>query len=361
MVTSRSTLFAVLVLVITLNAFADRSHTPFSSATLTRIDTGSTLMFRNDSLSKKKVLVGIFGVCSRSFRYTWPQIVRMIIQPLDMDYDVDIYIQNNQVDNIDRMDGEAIQSSGRFLAQTHHKVDYVEFFQSEIDNVLSLIFKKSDTYFPGFYEPGDPRLPGGHKGHRQMKLNGIRQLYQEQKIADYIMSLKNNYQAVVILNSDLYPLLPISSDDLNVAANLPNTVATSVQQDCGGITNAFYMGSPLSVASALGILQSSVNQPVYAESYEKLLFMHFKNHGISRLVTNMPFCKMRNNHQCVYSGQGFYGSAYMRLDYKHRSIVKNALSEIQLTSRVKTGHLKFVFYAIIFVCLVRFAQRLRKH
>ena len=48
------------------------------------------------SPKKKKALVAVFGVFSRSLRKTWPQINRMIVRPLEKDYDVEIYGFNNQ-------------------------------------------------------------------------------------------------------------------------------------------------------------------------------------------------------------------------------------------------------------------------
>ena len=85
------------------------------------------------SPKKKKALVAVYGVFSRSLRSTWPQINRMIVKPLEKDYDVDIYGFNNQVDNIDTLDGRPIQKSSASTIKTNHKLVYQEVKQSQLD------------------------------------------------------------------------------------------------------------------------------------------------------------------------------------------------------------------------------------
>ena len=85
------------------------------------------------SPKKKKALVAVFGVFSRSLRNTWPQINRMIVKPLEKEYDVEIYGFNNQVDNIDSLDGQPIQKSSADTIKTNHKLVYQEVKQSQLD------------------------------------------------------------------------------------------------------------------------------------------------------------------------------------------------------------------------------------
>ena len=90
------------------------------------------------SPKKKKALVAVFGVFSRSLRKTWPQINRMIVEPLERDYDVEVYGFNNQVDNIDMLDGLPVQKSSIQTIKTNHKLVYQEVKQSQLDAYIKL-------------------------------------------------------------------------------------------------------------------------------------------------------------------------------------------------------------------------------
>ena len=88
------------------------------------------------SPKKKKALVAVFGIFSRALRKTWPQINRMIVKPLERDYDVEIYGFNNQVDNIDTLDGKPIKKSSADTIKTSHKLVYQEAKQSQFDEYI---------------------------------------------------------------------------------------------------------------------------------------------------------------------------------------------------------------------------------
>ena len=117
------------------------------------------------SPKKKKALVAVYGVFSRSLRSAWPQINRMIVEPLEKDYEVEVYGLNNQVDNIDTLDGRPIQKSSASTIKTNHKLVYQEVKQSQLDEYI----KKHNSWLTHSW-----KVYG-----ESMRKNAVRQFYLE--------------------------------------------------------------------------------------------------------------------------------------------------------------------------------------
>ena len=254
---------------------------------------------------KKKVLVAIFGVLSRSIHDTWPQIQKNIITPLSQDYHVSIYVLNNLVDDTPTLDGMPIRPVDKSTLPIPRLVNAHDIQQSKLDTILAHSFSPLDNYLPNFYKDGDPR-----------KHNALRQFVQEQLVANYLKQNQDQYNTVVAICTDIYPLLPISLEDIAQSSQQNDTLYTSIQSDCNGVTNGFYFGTPGTVAKAMSTLDNTHQQPNYGFNYETALADNIRNQKILRKITPMPFCKMRNDHTCDFKGSGSKSQAIKQLGPK---------------------------------------------
>ena len=238
---------------------------------------------------KKKALVAVYGVFSRSLRSTWPQINRMIVKPLEKDYDVEIYGFNNQVDNIDTLDGRPIQKSSADTIKTKHKLVYQEVKQSQLDVYIKQHNSWLTESWVNWYNPAT-------------KKNAIRQFYVEQQVSNYITGSEESYAMVVALIADIYPYVPISTRDIEVRDNIIYTSGMF-----GAMTNGYYVGSKHSVSSTMATVNliESLDKHALAgkeksKSYEVILADTLRSNKLERRITDMLFCKLRNNLACAY-------------------------------------------------------------
>ena len=109
----------------------------------------------------------------------------MIVEPLKKDYDVEIYGFNNQVDNIDTLDGRPIQKSSASTIKTNHKLIYQEVRQSQLDEYI----KQDRNWISQSWLGYD---------HDWLQKNAVRQFYLEQHVADYISNAKEDYAFVAL-------------------------------------------------------------------------------------------------------------------------------------------------------------------
>ena len=244
------------------------------------------------SPKKKKALVAVFGVFSRSLRKTWPQINRMIVKPLERDYDVEIYGFNNQVDNIDTLDGQPIQKSSADTIKTNHKLVYEEVKQSVLDEYI----KRDNSW-----------LTHSWKAHTDFqRKNAIRQFYLEQHVADYIIHSNNDYDLVIALIADIYPLVHLSMDGINMTDNVVNTA--SFQYDwkkkaTRKLTNGYYIGNKQTVAKIMSTVvttTSSLENQNALNKYEAMLYKTVVENKLEYHLTDMLFCKLRSSGACGF-------------------------------------------------------------
>ncbi len=254
------------------------------------------------SPKKKKALVAVFGVFSRSLRKTWPQINRMIVKPLEKDYDVEIYGFNNQIDNINTLDGKPIHKSSADTIKTNHKLVYQEVKQSQLDKYI----KKHNSWLThswnGYVE-------------KRTRINAVRQFYLEQQVADYISNAEEDYEIVVALIADLYPYVPISIQGIDARDDIIFTSWKESRQETifststayeFWVTNGYYLGNKQSVAKIMSTvnLYDRLDKPTLAKKektlqYEQMVAKTIENNKLERRTTNMVFCKLRNHLSCT--------------------------------------------------------------
>jgi hypothetical protein len=250
------------------------------------------------SPKKKKALVAVFGVFSRSLRKTWPQINRMIVKPLEKDYDVEIYGFNNQVDNIDTLDSMPIQKSGVDTIKTNHKLVYQEIKQSQLDEYI----KQDNSWLTHSWTP---KYPTEAYYSQTTRINAIRQFYQEQHVSDYIFHSNKEHDLVIALIADMYPLVPLSIDD-SIADN--NIFMPS--EYCNG----FYLGNKQSVVKTMSTVSTLDNLEQREQSLEKFRNDDYESLQVHSIRSNkikirakmkknvnwMLFSKRRNSSRSVY-------------------------------------------------------------
>lgn len=256
---------------------------------------------------------------SRSIHDTWPQIQKNIITPLSQDYHVSIYVLNNLVDDTPTLDGMPIHPIDKSTLPIPGPINAHDIQQSKLDTILAHSFSPLDSYLPNFYKDGDPR-----------KHNALRQFVQEQLVANYLKQNQDQYDTVVTICTDIYPLLPISLEDIAQSSQQNDTLYTSIQSDCSGVTNGFYFGTPGTVAKAMSTLDNTHQQTNYGFNYETALADNIRNQKILRKITPMPFCKMRNDHTCNSKGTGSKSQAIKQLGPKNRKRVAEALQTVSL-------------------------------
>ena len=259
------------------------------------------------SPKKKKALVAVFGVFSRSLRKTWPQINRMIVEPLEKDYDVEIYGFNNQLDNVDTLDGRPIQKSSIETIKTNHKLVYQEVKQSQLDEYI----KQDNSWLTHTW-----RAPYSDK----VKKNAVRQFYLEQHVSDYVSNSDEDYHAVIALIADVSPLVPLSMNGINLTENAIYTGSFQyIKQDYDKhVTNGYYVGSKHSVSKIMSTVKTAhSNSENYTmrrtNHYETLVYRTLVAVKLEGHFTDMLFCKLRSNNRCYMIGKIIKSEQYRGL------------------------------------------------
>ena len=292
---------------------------------------------------RKKALLAIFGVLSRSTRITWPQIEKMIVTPLAKDYDVSIYVQDNQLDNVETIDGMPIQASSQSMIKSTWPIHYQSISQSEIDADLSENYRGDQGYLPGLYARKVRQCRGTSHCQRAHTVltNAKRQFYQEQLVSDYLVNNGQQYDIVIVIGADFYPLLPIDVQPIELQlSHHPDWLFTSPQNPVP-ITNGFYIGKPQIVAKAMSMLNTSKRDDfaqLKTTYYEEVLSMTLQAHQIKSVLGLMYFCKLRNNGVAHYHNTCRFGARcrdgltdlYDGLSPEHRLAIKDELSRLKL-------------------------------
>jgi hypothetical protein len=270
------------------------------------------------SPKKKKALVAVFGVFSRSLRKTWPQINRMIVKPLEKDYDVEIYGFNNQVDNIDMLDGLPVQKSTASTIKTNHKLIYQEVKQSQLDEYI----QKDNSWLTSSWAPRYSPFKSRSIYSKSTKNNAVRQFYLEQHVSNYISDSNEDYDVVVALIADVYPIVPLSMDNVILKDNVVNIVSFQRSNVKNRITNGYYLGNKQSVAKIMStvttIATSVKNKYMEKMYYEMMLYQTLVTNKLEWHFTDMLFCKQRSTHRCVVLDEVMTSKQFKKLGLNYR-------------------------------------------
>ena len=123
-------------------------------------------------------------------------------------------------------------------------------------------------------------------------------MFSEEQVGLFLEKNINNYKSAIVCNSDLYFLNKINLENIreSITINSNSSVYTStLNEQPGSYTNAFYFGSlePLSkILKRFSILEKLL--PTHSD-YEHLLKKGFDMHGITRIITDIDFVKIRSN------------------------------------------------------------------
>ena len=246
---------------------------------------------------KKKIIVCFFGVISRSIRYTHKSIERNLIDVLKKNnYDVDIYVFNNNVENC-RVDGCCVNNNDYKLL---NPTFFEEKSQKQIDTIIDTeITTKNINCDSKFYRRIIPSPNSANKTIR----NCLRQLYCEEQVGNFIEKNKDKYDAAVVCGPDYYLLKPLDLNDVNKSISCDNIIYTTDINDGLGYTNGFYLGS---LDPMIKILKRFSIMDILLPAdydYEYLLKKTFELNKIDRNITSMQFVKIRNNKKIQPQGK----------------------------------------------------------
>tara|TARA_B100000902_G_C27321301_1_gene924761 strand:+ start:2486 stop:3253 length:768 start_codon:yes stop_codon:yes gene_type:complete len=235
----------------------------------------------------QKIVVCFFGVVARSAKYTYNNLYENIINVLKKEYDVDIYVFNNNVENT-KVDNKQLNNNDAKLINSNV---YEEEKQSAIDKKIEemIKIKKIKIKMRGDYSITHIK-------------NAIRQMYSEEKVGNFLEKNKNKYKCSVICGPDYYLLDNINLQHVKNSINNDSIVYTTSVNDAQGFTNGFYIGTPNSCSKILKRYSILDKLLPTDKDYEYLLKEAFIIHNIKRLVTNTKFLKIRANKYIARQG-----------------------------------------------------------
>jgi hypothetical protein len=236
---------------------------------------------------RDKVIICFFGVVSRSIEFTYKNLEENLINVVKQNYDVDIYIFNNNVENI-MVDGIRQNNEKCSLLQ---RTFFEEKTQTMIDNDIKneieskqIICKFRDDY------------------DEKITTNAMRQMYSENQVGLFLEKNIQNYQCAVVCGPDYYLLNKVNLDHIKLSINNESEIYTSIVNDAQGYTNGFYIGAlkpMIKILKRYSILNLLL--PVNKD-YEYLLKKSFELNEINRLPTDMFFVKIRSNKKISRHG-----------------------------------------------------------
>ena len=235
---------------------------------------------------RDKVIICFFGVVSRSIKFTNKILQERLINIVKQEYDVDIYVFNNNVEN-DFIDEIQQNNTDVNLLQCDF---FEEKTQTTIDTELyNYITFKNIVWNMTYYD--DPCF------NKLTKINVFRQLYSEYQVGLFLEKRMNDYKSAIICGPDFYLLNNISLDDIKKTIDNDSDIYTTMVNDGYGYTNGFYIGSlkpMIQILQRYSILEQLL--PTHLD-YEYLLKKTFEIYKINRKITNMLFEKIRSNYR----------------------------------------------------------------
>ena len=245
---------------------------------------------------KKKIIVCFFGVISRSIRFTNNNFQRNLIDVIkNNNYEVDIYVFNNNVENC-IVDEYCVNNNDYKLL---NPTFFEEITQKQIDAIIDTeITTKNINCDSGYYRMRKPNSAN------KVIRNCVRQLYSEEQVGIFIEKNKDKYDAAVVCSADLFLIKPVNIKDIE-----DNVL---VEQ---GYTNGFYFGL---LEPMIKILKRfSILDKLYPNNkdYEYMLKQSFLQNNLTRCITKMEFLKIRNNKK-------FHAGMNIKRKYKRKKTIK---------------------------------------
>lgn len=241
-----------------------------------------------------KVLLAFYGVVSRSIEYTYNNLEKKLINVLKDNYDLDIFMFNNNVENV-KVDGVVQNNS------VVEKIPYTikeEKTQKDIDREIytKIVNQRIDTSMRRDYT-------------RLAIINSIRQMYSEEKVGEFIEKNCNKYDCVIVCGPDYYLLNTVNIDHINNIINGDDSIYTTNVNDAGGYTNGFYIGAPKNLVKILKRFSIIETLLPTNRDYENLLKVVFDRNNVNRSITNLDFVKIRSTKNIAFQGR-MIGSKY---------------------------------------------------
>ncbi len=229
----------------------------------------------NYSDNKLRIVICFFGVVARSLIYTWESLEKNLVKPLQEEFNIDIFVFNNNVENA-AIDGTRIRNDYKAIPYNYCE----EILQRDIDKIIDKLSKKCVIKF--------------HRGYsKETVKNAMRAMYCEYRVGCFLQKNINKYKCAVVCTPDLYLGKPINIADVYTALGDRSSVFTTNNCDCDGYTDSFYIGSLTALVPILKRFESIHNHLPTDKYYEYLLKLYFLKNSVKRKITDMYFCKIR--------------------------------------------------------------------
>lgn len=251
---------------------------------------------------KDKVLLAFYGVVSRSIEHTYPSIKKNMIDILHDNYDLDIYIFNNNIEN-NLIDNTIVDNNMINIIPYTIKEEKT---QTTIDNEIREYINKYNV---------NTKMRSDYT-ENTIK-NSLRQMYSEEQVGIYIENNPNKYKCIIVCGPDYYLLNKLNIKYIDNIIKGEKCVYTTNVNDAMGYTNGLYIGQPINITKILKRF-SIVNKLLPTnKDYEYLLKHVFISNKIERQILDIDFVKIRANKKISYQGR------MIRDRYKYRNGLNN--------------------------------------
>jgi hypothetical protein len=236
---------------------------------------------------REKVIICFFGVVSRSIQFTYKNLEEKLINIAKQNYDVDIYIFNNNVENT-MVDGIHQNNDDVHLLK---RTFFEEKTQSVIDNDIKNEIESKNII---------RRMRFDHDEITTQ--NAIRQMYSENQVGLFLERHMKSYKCAIVCGPDYYLLNNVNLEHVQNSINNDSAVYTTITNESQGYTNGFYIGAlkpMVKILKRYSILEQLLPTN---KDYEYLLQKGFEINKIDRLVTDTFFVKIRSNKKIERQG-----------------------------------------------------------
>ena len=230
----------------------------------------------------QKILVCITGVVNRSIKYTWDSINDNIIDELKKEYEVDIAIFNNNVEEC-LVDGVKVNNNDMSIIPYDFLFEYKQTF---IDLQIKKIENDKDF--------------SSYDRWKNQKKNGLRLMYVESQVSKFLDKNKDKYTYALVSNADYFYLnkFPLGWRHFK---NYNNIIGTSHHWEAYDMcTDGFYIGKLNTISKIMKrihyyyeVIQKYRNPK--GLNYERILNECIKFNNINRLKIDIFFLKIRAN------------------------------------------------------------------
>jgi len=234
---------------------------------------------KTKNTGKTKIAICICGYVPRSFKQTLPSITKNIIDPLEDEYDIDLYCysllsKSKTIDSsIKDENTMAVDNNSVYLINTKNTTTK---YQEDISDEISQIIKKNNI-----------------KLRELNVVNFVRQLYMEQHSFEVIKNSGVDYKAIVYLQPDMFICKQISKSEIEKSIKHKKYIYTCSFNDWNGYGFGYYIGSP----EAMNIVTSQIDNLYTLTNVqpEKLLKITIDKNKLERRKSDMFHFKVRAN------------------------------------------------------------------